>query len=274
MGFTTSYWQKEQWSRRAADMLTSYARCWNPSLGNWDVNWSEFRSAQQPNTQHQGKADRPHAMLRFLAAAPAILRRHLKHCSIAISAASEGCAVEIPRPVKDQAAPRKGPIPTSAKVVENRLRPARWRQLKHCAGGTGAAAASGGRAVEIPVRVHDQAGIGMDPIYVIVLEAVENCLRPRRHQLKHRAFAVSAAIGGRAVEIPHGVQNHTAYGIGPIRTISETPENCLRPRRRQLKHRALVVSAAMLGRAVEIPLRVQDHTGQGIGPIRAISEIP
>src|SRR5215469_3957056 len=33
MGFTTSYWQKERWSRRAADTLTSYGRCWNPSLG-------------------------------------------------------------------------------------------------------------------------------------------------------------------------------------------------------------------------------------------------
>src|ERR1700746_3366021 len=39
MGFTTSYWQKERWSRQAADTLTSYGRCWNPSLGNWDVNW-------------------------------------------------------------------------------------------------------------------------------------------------------------------------------------------------------------------------------------------
>src|SRR5215831_1215492 len=36
MGFTTSYWQKERWSRRAADTLTSYGRCWNPSLGTWD----------------------------------------------------------------------------------------------------------------------------------------------------------------------------------------------------------------------------------------------
>jgi hypothetical protein len=26
-------------SRRAADTLTSYGRCWNPSLGYWDVNW-------------------------------------------------------------------------------------------------------------------------------------------------------------------------------------------------------------------------------------------
>src|SRR5215469_3805067 len=39
MGFTTSYWQKERWSRRAADTLTGYGRCWNPSLGNWAVNW-------------------------------------------------------------------------------------------------------------------------------------------------------------------------------------------------------------------------------------------
>src|ERR1700722_5771926 len=39
MGFTTSYWREERWSRRAADTLISYGRCWNPSLGNWDVNW-------------------------------------------------------------------------------------------------------------------------------------------------------------------------------------------------------------------------------------------
>src|ERR1700722_11753707 len=39
MGFTTLSWQKERWSRRAADTLTSYGRCWNPSLGNWDGNW-------------------------------------------------------------------------------------------------------------------------------------------------------------------------------------------------------------------------------------------
>src|SRR5208283_606155 len=37
MGYTTSYWRKERWSRRAADMLTSYELCWNPSLGTWDV---------------------------------------------------------------------------------------------------------------------------------------------------------------------------------------------------------------------------------------------
>ena len=71
-------------------------------------------------------------------------------------------------------------------------------------------------------------------------------------------LTAGAAIESRAVEVPVRVQDNTAEGIGPIRAISETPENCLRPRRRQLKHRALVVSAAKLGRAVEIPIRVQD----------------
>ena len=32
MGYTTSYWQKERWSRRVADMLTSYG-LWNPRRG-------------------------------------------------------------------------------------------------------------------------------------------------------------------------------------------------------------------------------------------------
>jgi hypothetical protein len=43
MGFTTSYWQKERWSRRAADTLTSYELCWNPSLGNWMSPWNTSR---------------------------------------------------------------------------------------------------------------------------------------------------------------------------------------------------------------------------------------
>ena len=31
---TGAYWQiRERWSHRAADTLTSYGRCWNPSLG-------------------------------------------------------------------------------------------------------------------------------------------------------------------------------------------------------------------------------------------------
>src|SRR5579859_682051 len=38
MGFTTSYWQKERWSHRAADTLTSCARCWNPRLGDCDLD--------------------------------------------------------------------------------------------------------------------------------------------------------------------------------------------------------------------------------------------
>jgi hypothetical protein len=30
----TAYWQKERWSRRVADMLTSYGLCWNPRRGH------------------------------------------------------------------------------------------------------------------------------------------------------------------------------------------------------------------------------------------------
>jgi len=130
----------------------------------------------------------------------AFLRCHLKHRANAVSAAREGRAVEIPRRVKDHAAPGKGPIRAPAKGVENCLRPG-WRHLKHYAGRTPSAAAIDSGAVEIPL-VHDQAGIGIDPIYVIVIEAVENPLRTRERHLKHRAIAVSAAIGGGAVEIP------------------------------------------------------------------------
>lgn len=43
MVFTTSYWLEERWSRRAGDTLISYERCWNPSLGNWDVKLARRR---------------------------------------------------------------------------------------------------------------------------------------------------------------------------------------------------------------------------------------
>src|SRR5215471_2094031 len=56
MGFTTSYWHKEQWSRRAADTLTSYGLCWNPSLGTWDVKWPELLLVDIPSAQFLGSA--------------------------------------------------------------------------------------------------------------------------------------------------------------------------------------------------------------------------
>src|SRR5271163_2934159 len=49
MGFTTSYWQKERWSRRVADMLTSYELCWNPSLCTWDVSGAPAWNASGEN---------------------------------------------------------------------------------------------------------------------------------------------------------------------------------------------------------------------------------
>ena len=47
-GFTTSYWLQERWSRRAGDTFINYERCWNPSLGNWDVNWRVGVECQRP----------------------------------------------------------------------------------------------------------------------------------------------------------------------------------------------------------------------------------
>src|SRR6266478_7497534 len=53
MGYTTSYWQKERWSRRVADMLTSYELCWNPSLDTWDVKWRVGVECQRRNVHEQ-----------------------------------------------------------------------------------------------------------------------------------------------------------------------------------------------------------------------------
>src|SRR5580765_6937755 len=54
MGFTTSYCQKERWSRRAADTLTSCEHCWNPSLGNWDVHATCERVIGRVKITNQG----------------------------------------------------------------------------------------------------------------------------------------------------------------------------------------------------------------------------
>ena len=58
MGFTTSSWQKEQWSRRAGDTLTSYGRYWNPSLGNWmQIGVSAWNAAAKMMRFHKRAQD-------------------------------------------------------------------------------------------------------------------------------------------------------------------------------------------------------------------------
>ncbi len=102
--------------------------------------------------------------------------------------------------------------------MQHRLRPAParcGRQLEHRPEAVRLATAPSativGRAVEIAGGIEDQAGVGQKPVRAVVAEAMQHRLRPAParcgRQLEHRPVAVSAALGGRAVEIAGGIED-------------------------------------------------------------------
>src|SRR5271157_1162295 len=191
-----------------------------------------------------------------------------------VSAAIVGCAVEIAGGIEDQAA--EGNV---ADVIQNLLRPTSARcggQLEHIPQAT----AVSGRAVEIAGGIEDQGGVGNSPIRAV--EAMQHLLRPasaRRvraaRQLEHRPETETARVA-RAVEIAEGIEDQPTEEIPPVRTV-EAVQHFLRPSSMrcvmatcQLEHRPVIVSAAIVGRAVEIAGGIEDEAGVGNRPIRAV----
>jgi hypothetical protein len=77
-----------------------------------------------------------------------------------------------------------------------------------------------GRAIEIPNSIEDQGGAGIEPVFAVLVEAMQHFLRPApaclARQLEHRTPAVSAAIGRGAVEIAGGIEeSKTRLALGP-----------------------------------------------------------
>lgn len=107
----------------------------------------------------------------------------------------------------------------------------------------------------------------------VIVEAVENCLRACWRQFKNRAIAISTAIVGRAVKVPLLIYDKASVWVVSIRSGHlKAVENLLGPRRRDLKDRARVISAAIPRRAVEILLLAQYWVGDRIRPVGIFSK--
>src|SRR6266851_3460780 len=214
------------------------------------------------------------------------------------SAAFLGRAIEVARPVHDQAGSRigaVGAIALRAKAVEDLLAPsgAGRRQLEHRAAPKraaqgGASAALLGRAIEVARPVHDQAGSRIGAVGAIGLraKAVEDVLAPSgagRRQLEHRAApkrvaqgGASAAFLGRAIEVARPVHDQAGSRIGAVGAIAlraKAVEDVLAPPgagRRQVEHRAVAPGTATHRRAIEVARPVHDQAGSRIGAVGAI----
>src|SRR5208337_1926168 len=93
-----------------------------------------------------------------------------------------------------------------------------------------------------------------------------------RSQLVHRAVAVRAAVLGRAVEVAFLVEDQARKRISAVpRLTSETVEYLLRAGRGDLEHRAHAVSAALPGRAIEVPLLAEDQARNGILAVQGLT---
>src|SRR6266851_5954862 len=143
------------------------------------------------------------------------------------SAAFLGRAIEVARPVHDQAGSRigaVGAIALRAKAVEDVLAPpgAGRRQVEHRA--VAPDTATHGRAIEVARPVHDQAGSRIGAVGAIALraKAVEDVLAPPgagRRQLEHRAVAPGTAMHGRAIEVARPVHDQAGGRIGAVGAI-------------------------------------------------------
>src|SRR5580704_4736203 len=156
------------------------------------------------------------------------LRCDLKHRAVNVLAPEFRCAVEIPLRVENQSSAGIIPICSRilSKTVENCLRPG-GRQFKD--GAEVVSAASRGRAVEIALRVEDQASQWSGPVLPFT-KAVENRFLARWRELKNRTFVVGAAQLGGAVEVTLRVEDQTCGSEVSVRRILiKTMENRLRP---------------------------------------------
>src|SRR5208337_299984 len=143
-------------------------------------------------------------------------------------------------------------------------------QLEHRA--LAVSAAHRGSAIEVALLIENQARIGGGPIARLEAKAVEDHLRAGCGQLEHRPLAVRAAADRGAVEVALFIEGQACSGIGPIaRLAAKAVQDLLRAGLCQLEHRALVVSAAGEGGAVEVARCIEGQTCNGIGSVARLA---
>src|SRR5580704_15043026 len=156
------------------------------------------------------------------------LGRNFEHRPIVVSAALDRGAVEITSDVEDQAGVGKRSAPKIvAEAMQHVLGPSpapQGRQLEHWAARMRTSATIYCRAVEIAVRIEEQAGVGVPPV-----QDVSKTMQHLRHptparlgrQLEHRTVAVGTGEDRSAVEIAGGIEDQAGLGPGSVDEVVE-----------------------------------------------------
>ena len=132
-------------------------------------------------------------------------------------------------------------------------------------------ASAGGGAEQVAVGILHQGGIGVCPVVAGAGEAFQGrggvAAAAVGREFEHRAVAVGAAQVGGAEQVSLGVGDQTGIGVGAVvagagkafqrcRGVSATAVG------RQLKHGAIIVRAALVGRAEQVSLGVHRQTAE------------
>src|SRR5580700_9429726 len=140
-------------------------------------------------------------------------------------------------------------------------------QLKHRTVLVVVTADKGRSAVEVAGGIDDQAAVGLEPI-LAQAEVMQHLLPPTTarfgYQLERCAPAVSTFGDRRAIKIASCIEDHTGEGLVPVLAVEAVQELLLPAPTRfgdHFKHRTVVVSAAILRRAIEIASCVKNQTG-------------
>lgn len=151
------------------------------------------------------------------------------------------------------------------------------RELEYDTATTGIAdavliSAGVGCPIQVSLLVEDHSGIGLCTIGAVGLrtEAVEDCLLAFWTNLEYDATSeitsgtVGTAVPGRPVQVSLRVEDHSCPGVLPIGAAkaarwAETVQHCL-AFWRELEYGSLSVISAVVGRPVQVPLLVENHS--------------
>ena len=207
------------------------------------------------------------------------MESEFEHRSGIVSAAPIGCAIEMAGRADSQA--NIGTAAVFAVVIEamqNFFFPAPaglGRQFEY--GSLIVSAAEKRRAAKIAYRIENQASLGVEPVYTVVIEAVQNQFAPASARVALQFVHLTTAVRGCAlfaaklrgtVEIAGGIEDDSSLRELSVGTAGETMQQRLGPasarRGCQLKHRPAGVGAAKRStirrRPVKISCEIRNYT--------------
>jgi hypothetical protein len=135
------------------------------------------------------------------------------------------------------------------------------------------------RAAKIAYRIENQASLGVEPVYTVVIEAVQNQFAPASARVALQFVHLTTAVRGCAlfaaklrstVEIAGGIEDDSSLRELSVGTAGETMQQRLGPASArcgcQLKHRPAGVGAAnrstIRRRPVKISCEIRNYTAE------------